>query len=58
MSVVNEETRTGKAYAEEYGPHLPPAIYYSNANGELTPGTYTVTMRNGKVVRIVWEADK
>lgn len=55
MPVVNEETKTGKAYAEDYG-NLPPAIYYHNIEGALTLGTYTVTTRNGKPVRIVWEA--
>jgi hypothetical protein len=53
-----EETFTGKAYADAYSNVLPPSIYYSNVNGELPLGTYTVTMRDGKPVRIVWEADE
>lgn len=57
MPVVREETKTGKAYAEDYK-HSPPSIYRSNVNGELTLGTYTVTTRDGKVARIVWEADE
>jgi hypothetical protein len=56
MTAPTEETFTGKAYADAYSNVLPPSIYYSNVNGELPLGTYTVTMRDGKVSRIVWEA--
>jgi hypothetical protein len=54
---MNEKTLTGKAYGEAYK-HSAPGLYSHNITGEMLVGTYTVTMRDGKVTRIVWEADE
>ena len=52
-----EETRTGKcwAYAND---RLAPALFMNNLGLSSIRGTYTVTTVDGKLTRILWEADQ